>query len=132
MPDDKPRDVALIGPPTEDGQGRKVLRARDDRLELGEVRALAEGKPIHGEVVTLKPRTDAPWVCDVETTVPAPAAAHPAAGAAKAGTAGPKKGPAQVASPRYRSNWDAIFGAAPEPAPEARTDENPAARKLLN
>jgi len=109
MPDDKPRDVALIGPPTEDGQGRKVLRARDDRLEVGEVRALAEGKPIHGEVVTLTPREGAPWVCDVETNVAAPTASTKPASAA-----GPKKGPAQVASPSYRSNWDAIFGAEPE------------------
>ena len=106
-----------------------MLRARTTTWTR-QVRALAEGKPIHGEGRHVEAADGRPR-CATSNDGARARRGHPA-GAAKAGTAGPKKGPAQVASPRYRSNWDAIFGAAPEPAPEARTDENPAARKLLN
>jgi hypothetical protein len=93
-------DVVLLGPPTADGAGLHVVRAREERLETGELRALREGKPIVGEIVSLKPREENPRICDVESSYKAPEAA-PAA------TTG--KGPAQVATQAYRDNWEDIF-----------------------
>jgi hypothetical protein len=92
-------DVLLLHSPTEDGEGVRVVRAREERLELGEVRPLKEGKPIRGEVVRLKPREGTPRVCDVEVMAKVDAPAAPA-----------MKGPAQVASRAYRDSWDRIFG----------------------
>lgn len=92
-------DVVLLGPPTSDGGGVHVLRAREERLEAGELRALEEGRPINGEVVTLAPRKDNPRICDVKESYQATAA-----------MAAPKtKGPAQVATKTYRDNWDQVF-----------------------
>ena len=100
MADPKNSDVVLLTGPTEDGEGIRVVRARDDRLETGEVRPLKEGKPIgKGEVVKLAPRAAAPQVCDVEVLAkvePAPEArAH--------------RKPAQVATHAYRESWERIF-----------------------
>lgn len=88
-------DVVLLGPPTADGAGVHVLRARKERVELGELRALEEGRPIAGEVVSLAPRKDNPRVCDVKESY-VPNAAH--------------KGPARVATDAYRDGWDEVFG----------------------
>ena len=96
-------DVVLLGPPTADGAGVHVLRARDERLELGELRALEEGRPINGEIVTLAPRKDNPRVCDVKESY-APLAPH--------------KGPAKVATTAYRAGWDEIFGKKPTTTPD--------------
>ncbi len=102
MPDDEKRpDVVLLGGPTNDGEGVRVLRAREDRLEVGEVRPMKDGKPLHsGEVVKLVPRGES-RVCDVEVL-------------AKIGdTDAPKPaqvGPAQVATREYRESWERIFG----------------------
>jgi hypothetical protein len=105
MPEDEKRpDVVLLQGPTEDGEGVRVLRAREDRLEVGEVRPLKEGQPIiAGEVVKLLPRAGS-RVCDVE--VLAKLGAGDAAKAAQIG-------PAQVATRAYRDSWERIFG---EPA----------------
>ena len=91
----KPTDVVVLGPPTPDGEGVRVLRAREERIETGELRTLREGKPITGEVVALEPRKENPRVCDVKSSYQHAAPA--------------KKGPAQVASDVYRKNWDAVF-----------------------
>ena len=109
MADDEPKkseDVVLIGPPTPDGEGVHVLRAREERLEAGELRALREGKPDTGEIVTLEPRQENPRVCDVRSSY-VPPALPSAKGTAKAAS---KKGPAQVATDAYRDHWEEIFG----------------------
>ncbi|MGC4090993.1 MAG: hypothetical protein QM756_24590 [Polyangiaceae bacterium] len=59
-------DVALIHGVTESGD-LKILRQREGRVELGQVRPLREGVPITGEVVRLTPRKEFPLVCDVKT-----------------------------------------------------------------
>ena len=115
-------DIALLGGQTEDGAGRRVVRLRPDGATVGEIRPLQEGRPIHGEVVQLKPRQEAPWVCDVDVNVPA---ARPAASAAPASpprpaelpreAQAPRHGPAQVATEDYRANWDRIFGGKKAP-----------------
>jgi hypothetical protein len=91
-------DVVLLGPPTADGAGVHVLRARDERLEAGELRNIEEGRPISGEVVTLAPRKDNPRICDVKESYEPNVKT---------------KGPAQVATQKYRDNWDEVF--APRP-----------------
>lgn len=97
-------DVVVLGPPTADGEGVHVLRARDERLEAGELRNLEEGRPITGEVVTLAPRRDNPRICDVTESFTAPRALAP-----------PKaKGPAQVATQAYRDHWDEVFAHRPK------------------
>ena len=69
------------------------------------MRPLAQGKPIQGEVVRLKPREECPWLCDVETLLEAPAES----GERSAGPERGHAGPPQVASDAYRKNWDAIY-----------------------
>jgi hypothetical protein len=87
-------DVVFLGPPTADGAGVHVIRARDERLETGELRNLEEGRPIMGEIVTLQPRKENPRICDVKDSYLPPQR---------------MKGPAQVATKAYRENWDEVF-----------------------
>lgn len=110
-PEAPDEDVVLLHSPTEDGEGARVIRARQGRLEVGEVRPLKEGKAITGgEVVSLTPRADAPRVCDVKVQVRVPSPV----GETKSL---PHKGPARVTSGAYREGWDALFGARPPRGP---------------
>ena len=97
-------DVLFVGGPAESGEGVDVLRKRKDRLEVGELRPTKEGRPLHGELVKLKPRGESKRVFDVETVLAAPGA--PAASPARTA----HNGPAQVATTTYRKNWDKTFG----------------------
>ncbi len=92
-------DIALIHGRTEDGRGLKILRRRQDRIEVGAVMPLTPGKPIVGEVVRLEPRKESPLLCDVHVEYAPPVEARPTA-----------TGPAQVATDRYRQNWELVFG----------------------
>jgi hypothetical protein len=92
-------DVALIHGRTDDGKGLKILRRRQDRLEVGAVVPLIPGKPIVGEVVRLEPRKESPLLCNVHVEYTPPNAVRPTSA-----------GPAQVANARYRENWEQIFG----------------------
>jgi hypothetical protein len=98
-PDDEPSaDVVVLAGPTDDGEGIRVIRSRDQRLESGEVRPLKEGRPLgSGEVVRLAPRPGSPRVCDVEVL-------------ANVAPPGRTNGPPKVASTAYRASWDRIFG----------------------
>ncbi|HVT05899.1 MAG TPA: hypothetical protein VHO67_00495 [Polyangia bacterium] len=89
-------DVAAVC--GKDAQGVYILRRRseDGPVEAGVVRPLVEGKAIAGEVISLRPRADLPFLFDVKTELAAP---EPAA-----------HGPAQVATDSYRRGWDAIWG----------------------
>ncbi len=100
------KDVALIHGVSTDGRTLSIIRKRDETLQLAAAVPLEAGKPIHGEVVKLKPRPEFPLLCDVEVQVPAPEAV---AGAERS----PRKGPAQIASDSYRRNWDAIWSKRP-------------------
>lgn len=93
------RDVVLVHGVSEDGKAYHVMRAREDRLEAGIVRPLEDGVQGDGEVVKLTPRSDAPMLYDVEVEVPS--------GVINA--RGVTKGPAQVTSQPYRTNWDRIW-----------------------
>lgn len=107
---DPPRkeDVVFVHGKAEAGEGLRVIRKREDRIEIGEIRPVQEGKPLQGEVVKLSPREDQPRVFDVEVLVSKEEALGAALGHA---------GPAQVATAAYRSNWDAIFGEREESSP---------------
>jgi hypothetical protein len=96
-----PRDVVFVHSPTVEGEGFRVVRAREDRVEVGEIRPMKEGHPITGEVVRLKPRKDEERLFDVEVLLEKPASA-----AAETS----RTGPAQVATDAYRAGWNAIFG----------------------
>jgi hypothetical protein len=111
-------DVVLLHSPTPDGEGARVVRFRDERVEVGEVRPLKEGKPLapSGEVVALKPRKGAPWLCDVDVTYRPKPAGNASADRTDTDGATRARGPAQVASPRYRANWESIFGARSDSA----------------
>ena len=98
-------DVVLLGPPTADGAGIHVLRARDERIEAVELRSLEEGRPITGEILTLAPRKDHPRLWDVKESF------TPNAFGTRT-----TKGPAQVATQAYRDNWDEVFARRPRNA----------------
>lgn len=68
-----------------------------DEISLGQIQRAEEGKPIHGELLQLKPYDESGRLYEVETLYEAPA------------TAG--GGPAQVTTPEFRENFRAIFGA---------------------
>jgi hypothetical protein len=91
------RDVVFAVGPTETGDGIRVIRNRDESLEIGEMRSTKEGQAIVGELVRLKPRDEHERLFDVEVLVPS------SEGAAA------RSGPAQVATEAYRANWDTIF-----------------------
>lgn len=100
----QPEDIAILGGPTEDGQGAHLLRFREGSITAGEIRPVKEGEPInHSEVVRLRPLDGENRICAVET-LHEPAKA-PAENADKPGR------PARVATERYRKNYDAIFDA---------------------
>jgi hypothetical protein len=101
-------DVVLPFAPTDDGKGVRVLRARDDRVEAGEVRPVTEGQALHGELVRLSPREDTPALCDVEVL-------HDPRGA-KAEER--RSRPAQVATDAYREHWTHIFGESESAPPD--------------
>ena len=91
---------------TEDGAGAKVLRARPGRVEAGEVRPVAEGRPLApgGEVVRLERREDTPALFDVHVEYKVPDKTAPSTDAPS------MTGPAQVATRAYRDSWERTFG----------------------
>jgi hypothetical protein len=93
-------DVAIVC--GKDEQGLHILRRRseDAPIEAAVLQPLAEGRPITGEVISMRPRKDFPFLFDAKTEIDAPAPV----------TARVTNGPAQVASDSYRTGWDAIWG----------------------
>lgn len=97
-PEPKDSDVLLVHSPTDDGQGARVIRAREGAVEVGELRAVKQGAPlVSGEVVKLEPRPESPRLFNVQVQYKVPAAS-------------PHAGPARVTSSAYRRNWDTVFG----------------------
>ena len=98
MRSEKSDDLVFVYGKSDDGESYDVLRRRGEGIEAGQVRPLDEGKPIHGEVVRLKPREDSPALFDVEVH-------HD--GRVSTGR------PAKVASDRYRRGWESIWAEKP-------------------
>ena len=110
-----PRDIALLGGPTERGDGVTIVRLREGQVEVGELRAAEEGKPILGESVRLHRRAEHPRLVEVETLARGPLAPEAREAASAPGSPrGAAKGPAKVATEAYRTGWESIFG-APRP-----------------
>lgn len=103
-PPAKPADTIFVHSRSEQGDGFKVVRMREESIEIGEIREAKEGRPIHGDLVALKPRSEHEQLFDVEVLVPGPKRAPDEAQG--------RSGPAQVATDAYRANWTAIFGSA--------------------
>jgi hypothetical protein len=114
-PKEPSSDVVLIHGVTEDGRGLQVLRAREERIEAGQVRPLEHGKAVQGDIVKLRPRPEAPFICDVETELKTAEVPPPKDIQVSAPRESARKGPAQVASAAYRQNWDAIWSATKRP-----------------
>jgi hypothetical protein len=95
-------DVAFVF--GKDERGLHILRRRseDAPVEAGVMEPLAEGRPITGEVVSLKQRKDLPFLFDVKTVLEG----QESGGAPEGDT----QGPAQVATDSYRKGWDAMWG----------------------
>ncbi|MDH3201067.1 MAG: hypothetical protein OEM15_09260 [Myxococcales bacterium] len=89
-------DVALLCSRSEDGRSYGILRRRKEEIQVGTLRALEEGKPIHGEIVSLRPRSDSPMLFDVETE-------HVMTPARTA------SGPPKISTKEYREGWDSIW-----------------------
>lgn len=91
------RDLVYVHDQIKGRKGYRVVRAREDRIELGEMRPLEDGQAIHGDIVKLKPRKEHPRLFDAEvvegTEVPRPGA----------------HGPPKVSSDDFRRGWDDVF-----------------------
>jgi hypothetical protein len=100
------RDIAVVCGRDEDGVHILRRRSEDGPIEAGVAQPLVEGRPITGEVISLRRRDDMPFLFDVKTELEGPSAQQssepPAPGAGD--------GPAQVATDSYRRGWDAIWG----------------------
>jgi hypothetical protein len=101
--EDPGKDLAMVFGPSEDGEGFRMMRRRagTDVVDVGTIRPLQEGRNISGEVVSLAPRPEAPFLFDCETD-------HELSTPRE--QAQPLSGPPQVATEEYRRGWDAIWG----------------------
>jgi hypothetical protein len=93
------KDLAMVFGPSEDGEGFRMMRRRagTDVVDVGTIRPLQEGRNISGEVVSLQPRPEAPFLFDCETD-------------RELSQPQSLSGPPQVATEGYRRGWDAIWG----------------------
>ena len=105
---DPGHDLLWVHSRGEDSRSWDVVRARDGELQVGSLRPVQEGKPLHGELLKLSPRSESPRLFDVETLYAPPKAAN-AAATRRVAAQTERRGPAQVSSDSYRSNWDAIW-----------------------
>ena len=87
-------DVVLVYGRSDDGKAYDVLRQRGSEVHAGTIRPLDHGKPIHGEVIRLRPREESAALFDVEVEHRAPS--HTGR-------------PAKVATDRYREGWESIW-----------------------
>jgi len=94
------RDVLFAYGKTEAGDGYRVVRSRENRLEIGELRELSQHKPIHGDLVKLSPVEGVDKLYDVEVLLES----------AKTRTT---TGPPRVSNALYRERWEDIFGGEP-------------------
>lgn len=101
-PKPPPPDFAILGGPTEDGEGTQLVRFRDGTITAGELRPVKDGQPItHRELVRLHPLDPERRVMRVETLHAPEVLPGPGAPALSR--------PARVSNERYRKNYDAIF-----------------------
>jgi hypothetical protein len=92
-------DVAVVFGKNADGV--HILRRRDENspVEAGLLQPMVEGRPITGELISMKRREDLPFLFDVKSELAAPESRASA-------------GPSKVATDSYRKGWDAIWGSS--------------------
>ena len=98
-------DIALVWGKNEDGV--HILRRRDENapVEAGLLQPLVEGRPITGELISMRQREDMPFLFDVKSELPArPSRAPPPARRRSRPTS-------------YRKGWDASGADAPTTVP---------------
>ena len=95
-------DIAVVWGRNENGLYILRRRTEEAPVEAGLLQPLVEGRPINGEVISMRRRGDMPFLFDVKTEVAPPEAAEPST---------TNHGPSQVATESYRRGWDAIWGA---------------------
>jgi hypothetical protein len=97
-------DIAFVWAKNADGV--HILRRRDENapVEAGLLQPLVEGRPITGELISMRQREDMPFVYDVKSELPAPPETRSSVG------------PSQVATDSYRKGWDAIWGGRARPS----------------
>jgi hypothetical protein len=93
-------DIALVFGKNEEGV--HILRRRDENspIEAGLLQPLVEGKPITGELISMRRREDMPMLYDVKSEMAAP----------ESSAEQRSPGPSKVATDSYRKGWDAIWG----------------------
>ena len=103
--DEAEEDVALIHRVDEVRHEMHVLRRRrKGEVEAAVVRPVEPGRPIHGDLVKLKPRKEFPLLCDVETLLADPEG--------HAEVVSRHDGPERVTTDAYRRGWESVFGSA--------------------
>jgi hypothetical protein len=103
--EDPVQDIAMVVARDEDGVHILRRRSEESPVEMGLLKPMREGKPISGEVITLKQRADVPIFYDVRSEYGGPAQPEPREPDAREAA-----GPAQVTSDAYRRGWDAVWG----------------------
>ena len=98
-------DIAVVWGRNENGLYILRRRTEEAPVEAGLLQPLVEGRPINGEVISMRRRGDMPFLFDVKTEVAAPAGTEPSEPSTTS------HGPSQVATESYRKGWDAIWGA---------------------
>jgi hypothetical protein len=104
-------DIAFVWGKNADGVHILRRRGEDAPVEAGVLQPLVEGRPITGELVSMRPRDDLPFVYDVKSELPAP-------------TPRSSGGPSQVATDSYRKGWDAIWGSSRKRRPSSDRNIN--------
>jgi hypothetical protein len=98
-------DFAILGGPTEDGEGTHLVRFRDGSISAGELRPVKEGESVtHRELVRLHPVDAERRVMRIETL-------HSPEALPRESQTPSLSRPARVSNERYRKNYDAIFDA---------------------
>ena len=105
MDETKPKlkDQVLVLGKNDDGDMLISRRKPNGRVTVGEATPIKEGKPLpqSGEIVYLKERAPGCPMYDVEDSFDL---------SKEEQSEDSSSGPAMVASPAFRSNWDSIFG----------------------
>ena len=94
---DKSKDYAVLGPETEHGRVAIIANDSEKRIEVGEFRAIPQGKPLNllgGDAVRLTPRDGTP-VLDIEYVYKNKQIES--------------SGPSTAATEAYRDGWDSIW-----------------------
>jgi len=113
---DKFKDLFLIQGKTQDGEGAWGIRARDENVEIAEIRGVKEGQYIgSSELVQLHP-TVFPGLFGVEVLFDGRKSLNKkekdedGIEERKNGNRGRREGPPRISTDAYREGWERIFG----------------------